>query len=148
MIERARTMTRRNNPQPFSSLFRPVDRASNDNPTTSRRDETSAFEAHSSVQSDRMNTTRPSETTENALEVSRFPRIHRGMNTNDTVTQGSHESRSNHTRAADYINPLPMPLHEMIYSPSRKAERSRYNTKRKSSRRTTGISPPVPLAGR
>lgn len=147
MIERARTMTRRNNPQPFFSLFRPVVRGSNDSPTTSRGEDTGAPEIQ---QSDRTNIAQSSDT-EGALEVVRFPKIHRGTDT-DTVpcqfaTQGSHESESNHARAVNYINPLPMPLHEMIYSPNRTGP-SIYHTKRKSSRRATQISPSAHLAGR
>ena len=65
-----------------------------------------------------------------------------------SATQASHEFDSNRARAVDYINPLPMPLQEMIHSPNRKTEPSRYNTKRKSSRRVVRVSSSAHLAGR
>jgi len=147
MIERARTITRRNNPQPFFNLFRPVVRASNDSPRTSRGDGTSALEAQTPSQSDRTNTAQSSDTTEDTLEMVRFPRIHRGTDIEFT-TQGSNGSEPNHACAVDYINPLPMPLHEMIGSPNRTTEPSRHNTKRKSSRRVIRVSQSIHLAGR
>jgi len=65
-----------------------------------------------------------------------------------SATQDSHESDSSYACAVDYINPLPMPLQEMIYSQNGKTEPSRYNTKRKSSRRVIRVSPSAHLAGR
>ncbi|KAF9654272.1 hypothetical protein BDM02DRAFT_3182090 [Thelephora ganbajun] len=129
MIERARMITRRNNPQPFFNLFRPVVRPSNDSSTTSG-DDPSAFEAQIPAQPDRTDTTQSSDATEVKVEF------------------GSHESESNPACAVDYISPLPMPLHEMICSPNRRAEPSRNNTKRKSSRRAIRVSPSAHLAGR
>ena len=151
-IERARAVTRRNNPQPFFNLFRPVVRTSNDGSTTSRADDPGAFEAQTPAQSDRTNVTQPSDIIEGTLEVVRFPGFRRGMNTDSTMsifaTQCSRESESNRACAVDYINPLPMPLDEMICSPSRKTEPSRCNTKRKSSRRVIRVPPSAHLAGR
>lgn len=60
MIERARTTTRRNNPQPFFNLFRPVVRASTDN-TATPRDVANASEAQMPAQSEHMDATEPSD---------------------------------------------------------------------------------------
>jgi len=124
MIERARTITRRNNPQPFFNLFRPVVRGSSDSPTTSGGDDTNPFEIQRLDHA-----TQPSDTTEGTLD-------------------GPHEPELDHARTIDYINPLPMPLHEMVYSPNRRTEPLVYNTKRKSPRRVIRVSPSAHLAGR
>jgi len=79
MIERARAITRRNNPQPFFSLFQPVARGSDDRPTASR-DDTGAFEAQTPPQPHRMNATQFSGTTEGTSEVARFLGVPGGMN--------------------------------------------------------------------
>lgn len=86
VLERARTVIRRNNPQPFFNLFRPVVRASNDNPTNSRGDNTGTPEAQIPPQSGSMNTAQPSDTTESTPEVARFRRIRRGTNTDSIVS--------------------------------------------------------------
>jgi len=70
-IERARAITRRNNPQPFFNLFRPVVRAPNDSLTTSGGDDPDALVARS----DLTNTTQSSDTTEGTMEVGRFLKI-------------------------------------------------------------------------
>lgn len=85
MIERARTITRRNNPQPFFSLFHPIDRASNDGPTTSRED-AGAFEAQRPAHSARANTVQSSGTAEGTLEVPSFLGIPGEMNTNSIMS--------------------------------------------------------------
>ena len=97
-IERARAITRRNNPQPFFNLFRPVVRGSSDSPSTSRGDDTAAFETLTPVQLDHANTTQASDTTEGKLEVGMVPRIQRGMDTDNTMSvrsPGSPRSRVN-----------------------------------------------------
>ena len=149
-IERARAMTRRNNPQPLFNLFRPIIRGSNDGPTSSRGDDVGVSEAQLPAQSGHTSTTQSPDAAEDTPEVVRFPRIHRGADIDMccVTTQGSHETKPNHACAVNYINPLPMPLHEMIRPPNRKTDRSRQNTKRKSSRRTIGVSPSAQLAGR
>jgi len=85
MIERARTITRRNNPQSFFSLFQPVDRPSNDGPTTSRND-TGAFEAQRQTHSARANAVQSSGTAEGTLEVTSFLEIPREMNTDGAMS--------------------------------------------------------------
>lgn len=124
MLERARTIIRRNNPQPFFSLFRPVVRTSSDAIPTSRDDAIT-----SEAQSEPTNAAQPSDvavaTVENTLE----PAPGRAC-------------------AIDYINPLPMPLREMVHDPNRRTESSGYNTKRKSPRTAIRVSPSAPLAGR
>ena len=85
MIERARAITRRNNPQPFFNLFRPVVRTSSDSHTTSR-DDTGAPVAQTPARSDRTNTTQPSGTAEDTLEVGGFLGIYRGMNTDNAMS--------------------------------------------------------------
>jgi len=129
MIERARAITRRNNPQPFFNLFRPVVRSSNDTPTTSR-DTTAVLEPQAPAQSDPTNATPSSGATEG------------------TPQTGSNGLELNHACTADYISPLPMPLHEMVCSPNRIAEPSKYNTKRKPLRRAIRVSQSAHLAGR
>jgi len=86
MIERARTITRRNNPQPFFNLFRPVVRASNDNATNPTGGNTDAHETQMPSQSDSTNTAQPSDTAEGTLEVIRFRSIRRGMNVDSPVS--------------------------------------------------------------
>lgn len=86
MIERARMITRRNNPQPFFNLFRPVVRAPTDNPTTPRGDDVGAFETQAPSQSDSTNTAQPSDVVEGILEVARFPVVCRGMNADSPVS--------------------------------------------------------------
>ena len=86
MIERARTITRRNNPQPFFNLFRPVVRASNDIPTNPTGDNTDTSEAQMPLQSDSTNMVQPSDTAEGTLEVVRFRRICRGTNADNSVS--------------------------------------------------------------
>lgn len=66
-------ITRRNNPQPFFNLFRPVVRASSDRATTSR-DDTNAPDARTLAQSDRTNAVHPFDTTAAKAEVRGFPR--------------------------------------------------------------------------
>jgi len=78
MVERARTITRRNNPQPFFSLFQPVGRASNDGPATPG-DDTGGFEAQTPARSDHTDTAQSSGTIEGTLEVGLFLWISRGM---------------------------------------------------------------------
>jgi hypothetical protein len=75
-IERARTITRRSNPQPFFSLFRPVVRTPNDGTTTSR-DDTSTFEVQTSAQSDHTNAAQSFDTTTAKVEVSWSPKVGR-----------------------------------------------------------------------
>jgi len=84
MIERARAITRRNNPQPFFSLFQPVDRASNESPTISR-DNTGAFGAQTPTHSARASTAQSSGITEGTLEVALFLGIPREMNTDGVM---------------------------------------------------------------
>ena len=86
MIERARAITRRNNPQPFFNLFRPVVRASSDNPTNPAGDNTDAFEAQIPSQFDSTNMAQPSDTVEGILEVIGFRSIRRGMNADSPVS--------------------------------------------------------------
>ena len=86
MIERARMITRRNNPQPFFNLFRPVVRAPNDNPTTSRGDDAGAFETQVPSQLDSTSTTQPSDIVEGILEAARFPVVRRGMNADSFIS--------------------------------------------------------------
>ena len=85
MIERARTITRRNNPQPFFSLFQPVDRTSNDTPTTPR-DDVGPFEAQMLGHSTRTSTPQSSGTTEDTLEVTLFLGIPKEMNTDSATS--------------------------------------------------------------
>lgn len=80
MIERARTITRRNNPQPFFNLFRPVVRTSNDNATNPAGGNTDGLETQMPSQSDSANTAQPPDTAEGTSEVIRFRSIRRGMN--------------------------------------------------------------------
>jgi len=129
MIERARTITRRNNPQPFFNLFRPVVRGSSDNPANPRGDNSSGLEAHIPSRSDNASTVLASDAGEGSLE-------------------DSYEAEPEASSAANYINPLPMPLHEMICSPNIRAEAARHDTKRKPLRRAIQVSPSAHLAGR
>jgi len=85
MIERARTITRRNNPQPFFNLFRPVVRTSNDNATNPTGGNTDRLETQMPLQSDSTNTAQPSDIAEGTLEVIMFHCIRRGMNTDSPV---------------------------------------------------------------
>ena len=85
MIERARTITRRNNPQPFFSLFHPVDRASNDDHITSR-DDTSAFGAQTPTRPARASPAQSSGITEGTIEVALFLGTPREMNTDSTMS--------------------------------------------------------------
>ncbi|KAF9787031.1 hypothetical protein BJ322DRAFT_1053301 [Thelephora terrestris] len=128
IIERARMITRRNNPQPFFNLFRPVVRASSDSNTTSR-DDTNASEAQTPARSDRTNT------------------VH-AFDTTTAKAENTHGYESNDDFQIDYINPLPMPLDEMVCNSSKRTEPSRCNVKRKSPRRVVRVSPSAQLAGR
>jgi hypothetical protein len=85
MIERARAITRRNNPQPFFNLFRPVVRASSDSPVNSRGDDTGALEVQIPSQSDNANTAQPSDPVECLLEVTGSHRIHRSSRSDSTT---------------------------------------------------------------
>lgn len=125
-IERARTITRRNNPQPFFNLFRPVIRLPTDD-VTSTRDDTNA-ETQAPVQPGHTNVIKPPDT---AI----------------TKVEGSRESESYPACTVDYINPLPMPLHEMIYDPSRMSP-PRRGTKHRPSRKAIRVSPSAHIAGR
>ena len=94
MIERARTITRRNNPQPFFNLFRPVVRTSNDNPTNHTGDNTDASEAQVlPSRSDSTNTAQPSDTAEGTLEVIKFRRIHKRTGANRQLRVSMKPSR-------------------------------------------------------
>ena len=64
------------------------------------------------------------------------------------VNQNTGEPEGNDARAVDYVNPLPMPLHEMICNPNKRTEPWRHNTKRKSPRRAIQVNPSGQLAGR
>lgn len=128
LVERARAVVRRNNPQPFFNLFRPVIRTSSDGPSTSR-DDINAFEAQTPTQLDYANTVQCSDAT-------------------PTNVEDSHEPVPNCARVEDYISPLPMPLHEMICDPNQRTESSRHGAKRKSPGRAIRVSPSVHLAGR
>jgi len=64
----------------------------------------------------------------------------------DTKIESTDESESNQARAVDYINPLPMPLHEMICNTTRGSPRQ--DTKRKSTKRAISVSSTAHLAGR
>ena len=85
MIERARTITRRNNPQPFFNLFRPVVRGSSDSPADSRGDNTGALEAQIPSRSDNLNMAQPSDTGEGSLEVTGFHKLRRSTKTESTT---------------------------------------------------------------
>jgi hypothetical protein len=147
-MERARTVTRRTNPQPFFNLFRPVVRAPSEG-TATPRDDTNESEVQMPTQSDRIDVSRYSEA---KLEVCGFPRTWGRVWIltiwYEFANQSAEESESNGARAVDYINPLPMPSKEMIYNPKKKTEGSRHNTKRKTPRRTIRVSPSAHLAGR
>lgn len=75
IIERARMITRRNNPQPFFNLFRPVVRTSGDS-TATPRDNTNASEAQPPTLLDHTNTIHPFDTTAVKVEVREFLRTH------------------------------------------------------------------------
>jgi len=125
MAERTRTITRRNNPQPFFNLFRPVVQASSDG-TAIPGDDTNTSEAQPPTQSDHMDATESS-----------YAKV-----------ECIHESESSPACAVDYINPLPMPLHEMICNPNKMTEPSRHDTKRICPRMAIQVSSSAHLAGR
>jgi hypothetical protein len=79
VAERARTITRRNNPQPFFNLFRPDVRASSDG-TATPRDDTNTSEAQTPTQSDHMDAT---ESSYAKVEVCGFTRSRGGMSTDE-----------------------------------------------------------------
>ena len=121
MIERARAITRRNNPQPFFNLFRPVVRASNDSPTTSR-DDTGTFETQLSSQPGITSTAQPSDIAEGTLEVW-FPMIRGRMNTDGVVSTRNLGFPS--SRAESFLRSQ---LHQSsAYAPSRDDLFSRQN---------------------
>ena len=64
------------------------------------------------------------------------------------VNQNTIECESSPACAVDYIDPLPMPLHEMIRNPNKRTDPSRHNTKRKCLRGAIQVSPSAHLAGR